>query len=277
VIDGPRAEHPADVALVQEVTELFQAIDWAEEVFISARESNLGCGNSPRDAITRAFELEHSLIVLEDDCLPSPDFFPWVNELLLAFEDNKQVGAICGFQVVPTSVVETNALFWSSNLFVSGAWASWDRVWSSYSSPLGNWRSRIPRRRLIKASCYSIAGYRWLSSNWDWTNGKELDVWDHQFGASLIEHSRSVIKPPVNLVENIGFNPRGTHTRSNESQRTLPPSSRLDVTKLSWGSMKINCRADRWLMKHHYQAQPTIDWLGDLLRAGLRRATGWAS
>jgi hypothetical protein len=276
VIDGPRPSHPGDRALVAEVADLFRKIDWVSDLHVIERNTNLGCGGSPRAAINQVFQEHEMLIILEDDCLPNKDFFPWANRLLKAFDEDRRVGAICGFQPCPANIVSQHDLFWASNLFAGWGWATWRRSWFGYQSDLANWREKVSTFALWQAGS-SMAGARWFRANWDWVADRQDDIWDHQFGFLMASRGQVALKPPVNLIENIGTNERATHTFSQSSMRDLTPRRSLPTTGARWGSLKVNRKADRWILKHHYQAQPTIDWLGDLLRAGLRRATGWAS
>ena len=46
------------------------------------QEKNLGCGSGPQAGITWFFENVEQGIIMEDDCLPHPDFFPYCEELL---------------------------------------------------------------------------------------------------------------------------------------------------------------------------------------------------
>jgi hypothetical protein len=260
--------------LINEVTKLFRAIDWVDDLVIFARESNLGCGASPREAITAAFEREESLIVLEDDCLPSSDFFSWVNQLLSAFADDERVGAICGFQSCPKSLVAQHDFFWASSLFAGWGWATWRRGWAGYEADIANWREEIPASFYLRRGNV-FAGLRWFRANWDWVKGRESDIWDHQFGYLLAKRRQLVLKPPVNLIENIGTNERATHTRPESSVRSQIHGERLPATATDWPrKLKVNVRADRWILKHDYQAQSTASWLGDLFKAGTRRLTG---
>ena len=45
-------------------------------------DKNMGCGRRIHSGITQAMEQVERLIVLEDDCVASPSFFPYCDELL---------------------------------------------------------------------------------------------------------------------------------------------------------------------------------------------------
>lgn len=233
----------------------------------------MGCGASPREAISRVFDDEEVLIVLEDDCIPSLDFIPWANELLDAFAKDDRVGAICGFQPCPASHVSQDDIFWASYLFAGWGWATWKRNWLDYKSDISGWRDEITLRSQLR-NASSLAGLRWFRANWDWVSTRQEDVWDHQFGFLMAQRQQLVLKPPVNLIENIGTNERATHTYDLSSVGSTLVTKSIPTGAQRWGSLKVNRRADRWILKHDYRAQSTWAWLGDLTKAAANRLLG---
>ena len=72
-VDAPRSSE--ETSLVQDCKSLTELIDWECDVFTKFPNKNLGCRLAVSQAITWFFEnIEHG-IILEDDCLPSIDFF----------------------------------------------------------------------------------------------------------------------------------------------------------------------------------------------------------
>jgi hypothetical protein len=269
-IDGPRPGNTQDGELVRQVLDVVGDLGSDLQITLIKRSMNLGCGASPREAITQVLSNEFRVIVLEDDCLPSLDFLPWANELLNWYERNHRVGAICGFQSAPKDLVPQDKKWWASRYFASGGWGTWRRVWSSYAKDLTGWRQEVSLAHQFRASGYSVSGLRWLRANWDWVEGREADVWDHQFGYTIASSNQIVLKPPVSLIENHGFNAKGTHTTSSDSIGAKVRAQRLPVTATEPGDLKVVTRADRWVLKHDYQARSTAGWLSDVARSAMR-------
>jgi hypothetical protein len=280
VIDGPRPHNESDKALVTETIAIAESATWAPELIVKARPQNLGCGLSPADAIGGVLKKESAIIILEDDCRPSRDFFEFMRQGLSLFKDDSDVGAICGTSYVPVSLFGQDEMVWVSTLFSPWGWGTWSRAWRGFSSKSSEWATRTSLLQRFAFGGLTVTGLRWLEANWRWLAKNDPEgqqVWDHLFGLLLCEHGQVVLKPTVNLVTNIGYGPDATHDQ-HPNPFSAVKAHAWQGSVADWPrSLKVNRKADRWILKHHYQAQPTIDWLGELLRAGLRRATGWAS
>src|SRR5260221_12750058 len=94
--DGPRPNRKEDVEKCKEVREIASVIDWECDVTKLFRNENLGCGKGPSSAISWFFEHETEGIILEDDCLPSPDFFRFCAALLEGYRyDTRIMEIVC--------------------------------------------------------------------------------------------------------------------------------------------------------------------------------------
>ena len=79
--DGPRNQ--AEAKAVQATRDLIsEHIDWSCQIKTRFCAENQGCQLGVSSAITWFFEHEEAGIVLEDDCVPHPDFFVYCRELL---------------------------------------------------------------------------------------------------------------------------------------------------------------------------------------------------
>jgi hypothetical protein len=69
---------------------------------------NLGCRKRIQTGLSWSFDLVEQAIILEDDCIPSSSFFPFCEELLQKYRDDKRVGLIGGanFQLAGTDFPE---------------------------------------------------------------------------------------------------------------------------------------------------------------------------
>ncbi|MDR3273025.1 MAG: nucleotide-diphospho-sugar transferase, partial [Flavobacteriaceae bacterium] len=94
--DGPRKNKPGEIELCQQTRNVIKQIDWDCELKTLFREENLGCGKAISSAITWFFTYVEQGIILEDDCLPHPDFFPYCHELLEKYKDNDHIMSISG-------------------------------------------------------------------------------------------------------------------------------------------------------------------------------------
>src|SRR5687768_12340821 len=84
IADGPRHEKIGEAEKCRRVREVIESgVDWPCEIRRNCAVSNLGCRNRVASGIDWVFEQVDEAIILEDDCLPHPDFFTYCQELLM--------------------------------------------------------------------------------------------------------------------------------------------------------------------------------------------------
>ena len=96
VADGPRADRPGEADLCRAARAVLSRVDWPCEVLTNFSETNLGCRRRVSSGLDWVFEEVEEAIVLEDDCLPHPSFFPFCEELLERYRADERVMAVSG-------------------------------------------------------------------------------------------------------------------------------------------------------------------------------------
>jgi len=96
IADGPRPSHPTDAERCRAVREIVADIDWPCEVQRNYADQNLGLKRRVSSGLDWVFSQVESAIILEDDCLPHPDFFPFCQDLLERYKDDERVWTITG-------------------------------------------------------------------------------------------------------------------------------------------------------------------------------------
>ena len=210
--DGPRESVITDIDRCRSVIELVKNAAWPGETHYRISGTNLGCGRAMREAIDWFFSNVDRGVILEDDCVPHPDFFPFVRELLEKYEDDDRVAMIAG----------TNYLGeWQSNAsyhFAAGplpGWATWRNQWAMNDPGLGSLSDRHAR----DVAEATLGPERWsrLSGGLDLVQRGAVDTWDYQWSFAAASRGALTAIPHVNLIENIGFDSQGTHTKSGRS------------------------------------------------------------
>jgi hypothetical protein len=82
VADGPRAGRRGEEELCRRTRSVIDGVDWPCEVLRNFSGANMGCGRRVASGVDWAFAQVEEAIILEDDCLPDPSFFPYCAELL---------------------------------------------------------------------------------------------------------------------------------------------------------------------------------------------------
>jgi len=130
--DGPRVAKSGEVAKVKAVRDYVREnIDWDCEVKTLFRENNLGCKYAVSSAVDWFFENEEMGIILEDDCLPHPDFFDFCAKLLECHVHDDRVSVVTGnnFQ---NGIKRGGFAYYFSKYSHCWGWASWRRAWQQY-------------------------------------------------------------------------------------------------------------------------------------------------
>lgn len=201
--DGPRANKPGEAQIVKELQEYLLAnINWECEVKTLFRTENLGCGRAVSDGISWFFSHEPMGIILEDDCLPSPSFFQFCQELLVKYRDDKRIWQIAGYSVLQPNDLDYASYYFSQMTMIWG-WASWADRWQGFDLFMHKYPEFLKRKYLN-----SITGdYRlkvWHKQLFDANVGRH-DTWDCQwYFMALVNHGISVT-PKISMIQNIGF------------------------------------------------------------------------
>ena len=208
--DGARAGRKDDKENVAAVKRLIkEGIIWPCEVHTMYEEKNYGCGLGPYRAMTWFFENVEEGIIIEDDCVPHPDFFMYCQELLERYKDNEEVGIIGGFQSEPFSSRYSYRFTAFADIW---GWATWRRFWKEYDFGFQcseeEFRAAVlPFVQSDKAVDYWLPILR--KSNAD---GASKTYWDYQLHLQMLCKHKMHISPKVNLISNIGFGENATHT-----------------------------------------------------------------
>lgn len=96
VADGPKADRADDAERVREVRKILDRIPWPCELLRMESPVNVGCDTWVPRGIDWAFEQVERAIILEDDLIVHPGFFPWCAGMLERYEHDDGVHCICG-------------------------------------------------------------------------------------------------------------------------------------------------------------------------------------
>lgn len=224
--DGPRPGRPDDVEACRESRLLAERVDWPCEVSTLFRETNLGCRAAVSSAISWFFERVEAGIVLEDDCLPDPSFFPFCSELLARYRDDARVTSIGGDCFFPGGAAAGYSYSFSAYAHIWG-WATWRRAWKLYDPGLEAVDKSRAEQWLAPWLGSAAAGDYWASILRRYAAG-EIDTWDYPWLFSCWRQRGMSIAPAVNLVSNIGFDSRGAHAGGGTSTAAGRPLERME-------------------------------------------------
>ncbi len=174
---------------------------------------NLGCRRRVSSGLDWVFAQVPEAIILEDDCLPAPSFFPFCEALLDRYRDDQRVMHISGTNFLTGQRATGSGYYFSKYPMIWG-WASWRRAWRYYDVGINGW----PRhKRLILSSCDGPEERRLWGGIFDRAFTGEVDVWSYQWLYACWTQSGLSIVPESNLISNLGFGGEATHTLEGNS------------------------------------------------------------
>jgi len=223
--DGPRDHISGESDNCNMTRAVIEQIDWDCNVSKLFRESNLGCKKAVSSAITWFFNSVEEGIILEDDCLPNPSFFPFCEELLDRYRSDSRVMQICGSNLLRGWQRLPYSYYYSSYGPIWG-WASWRRAWKYYDVDMKNW-PRIKEEGILEDICLNGDEVAWRRDIYDKLFNGEIDTWDLQWGYSKMINYGLSITPNTNLISNIGFDSNASHTVNNADPYAKLPSREM--------------------------------------------------
>lgn len=247
--DGPREDEDADPRKVKVARNIATQVDWPCEVKTLFRDRNLGCKSAVSGAITWFFKHEEQGIILEDDCLPHPDFFAFCESLLDFYNDEKRILSITGnnFQA---GYKRGDSSYYFSKYSHCWGWATWQRAWKLYDQTMRSWSNFRDNDGLVPWA----DGNYWFSDYWtrifNAVVNNNIDTWDYQWTFSCWLNGGLTCIPNSNLVKNIGFGEEATHTKRKPS-RSLSNFTNFDFPLRHPYQISRNLEADRFTDKHH--------------------------
>lgn len=221
------AKSISDSQKTNETREYIKSISGVKEKNIVCREKNFGLAKSIIDGVSFVLEKHDRVIVLEDDLLLSNYFLRYMNEALNLYEKDGRVASVHGYcYPVKSELPET--------YFLRGAdcwgWATWKDRWENFEQNADVLLEKIVNEKLeyefdfngklnnLKMLKRQIAG--------------EVDSWAIRWHASAFLQNKFTLYPGRSLVDNIGTDGGGTHTKA----------TRVYSTSIAREPINIGCK-----------------------------------
>lgn len=219
--DGPRVDRDGESAIVEATRNtILSAVDWPCEVKTLFREKNLGCGQGVYSAINWLFDNEEQGIILEDDCVASPTFFPYVEEMLRRYADDQRIGMIAGYNPIELKDYDYSVVF--SRFKGCWGWATWRRAWKNRDIDM-KWRGTDFFNSIIANSGYHDKDRSKWMFELKCIDNDVVSAWDWQWYFTLAAQNQLCIFPAVNQISNIGNDADATHTSFSAIIRPFGP------------------------------------------------------
>ena len=249
VADGPRPNRPSDGALCTETRRIVSSVDWPCDVRTNFAQSNMGCRDRVASGIDWAFGLVEEAIILEDDCLPEMSFFRFCQELLDKYRDEPSVMHVSGANLHDDALPAEHDYYFSRHAHIWGR-ATWRRAWRHYDPRMSSWGLFNGIDHFFNEPLH-LGFRRHFRSRFDLTYAGRIDTWDYQWTIACWSNRALAITPSSNMVSNIGFDRRATHTRGHSNLAAMPVySCRFPLCHPA--VLARSREADNILESHHF-------------------------
>lgn len=211
-------------------------------ITLKLAKHNLGCALSVLTACDWAFQEEEFVVVLEDDCLPSSDFFSYIADGIREMNRNESIFLVCGTQFAPNSLTKGKWLL--SKYPLIWGWATSKTKWALIKSTYleigsNNDFAHFPSRNEYR---YWKAGTRRALQGF-------VDAWDTPLVFVVNSLGGLVLLPGENLVRNIGNDNAATHTVESSKWLNRPSISYSPTDN----QPEYNSGVDSWLRVKFYR------------------------
>lgn len=254
--DGPNANRPGELEKVSATRAVIEnEVDWPCQIERLYSDTNQGCRLGVSRAIGWFFEQVEEGIILEDDCVPHPDFFPYCTELLAHYRHDTRVWCISGDNFQNGQWRGDGSYYFSRYPHCWG-WASWRRCWQHYDADLHLWPA-LKASGLLSSVFENPREARYWARIMDrlLQEGKP-DSWAYRWTFTCFANGGLTALPNLNLVENVGFGEDASHTisegstGSSLSRRAEHPSGLLPLRHPKFTVR--NLVADAHAYRHHF-------------------------
>ena len=203
--DGPRNEE--ERIIVERVREeVLQAANWGCEVKTHFNSENLGCRKAVSRGISWFFENEESGIILEDDCLPHPRFLNFCTQFLPLIEADGRYASVGGTRFRTYGKIPIKYAAQESKVFFCWGWATRRELWIQL------YQDDLPEIKEVLDYCTTDEEKRYWKNVWKSCRKGKVDSWAYRYSINCLINGKRHIVPPQNLVLNIGYDGRGTHS-----------------------------------------------------------------
>ena len=235
ISDGPKDNH-LDINLVKKTRSLINQKLKTKKVIKIYSKFNLGLRNRIITGLNEVFKKEKSAIILEDDCLPTEEFFSFIKQMLKKFKNNKNISSICGTNHLSSWEKNSNSYIISKH-FHSWGWATWKNRWINTDLDAYKLIKKTNKNKMINY-LGSLRAYFYWSLILRRIEKNKIDSWAYLWNYANFLKKKKHIIPCINLISNFGVGKNSTNTK--KLPYTYIPSYKINKKKLFPFKFKAN-------------------------------------
>ncbi|BAY34689.1 methyltransferase FkbM [Nostoc carneum NIES-2107] len=251
IADGPRQHHPEDVENCAAARKIIERIDWDCELLQKISDINLGCKESISTGLDWVFQQVETAIILEDDCLPHPTFFPYCEELLDKYLHDQRIMTISGNNFQFGRRRTENSYYFSRYPLIWG-WATWRRAWQKYDREMKHW-VEVRDNNWLQDILNDATAVKYWNRLFEKCHKGNIDSWAFRWTLTSWLQNALTILPNVNLVSNIGFSRTAPNTRDIYSPFANHPIQAIELPLKHPEFMIRDVKADQFTQQTQFR------------------------
>ena len=209
--DGPKSNaKEGDLQKINQVRSYIQSIKGFKKVYIEESETNRGLANSTIYGCTKIINKYGSMIMMEDDDIPSPYFLSYVNRCLVYYKDDKRIWCVSGYVdngIIPP--VENSVDLFLVNRPSSWGFGTWKRCWDKIIWDIDILKGLFAHKEIVKGY-NKWGGIDSSAIMFSLLEGKSSS-WSIRYNFAAYLTDSKTILPNKSLIENTGCDGTGTH------------------------------------------------------------------
>lgn len=246
--------------------------EWDCELHTLYQEEHLGKSPAILSAMKWFFEHEKEGIVLFEDCMPHLDFFPYCEELLERFRDDKRIYHIgaSNFRKHQKALKRKlkkhgDCSYYFSAYATTWGFATWADRWEDFNMDIEE-LEQINFNQLVKNYTRRPKERRYWHRRYTIMRKNQLPVWDYLYNFHIWLHSGMAVSPTLNLVTNVGVHPQGSKRKFRRLIKKAYPIMPLKHPS----EVVLDQKSDKFMFKNIYSKAYILifaNWINDMLNA----------
>ena len=192
-----------------------------KNIEIIRRRNNFGLADSIISGVSRVLKDYEHIIVIEDDISTSPFFLDFMNQMLSAYHNQKQVFSVSGYNH-PAKLMPIPADYPYDVYFCprcsSWGWGTWKDRWNQTDWTVADFQNFKNSRG--KQSAFNQGGQDLTQQLIKQQKGK-LDSWAIRWCYTLFVNQALCLYPVKSYTNNIGFDGTGVHCGKERKYQNL--------------------------------------------------------
>lgn len=194
-----------------------------QDVIITESPENKGLAKSVINGVTKVIDKHGSVIVVEDDCVPSLYFLSFMNNALQFYKNDSCVGSIAGYAPPIIFPKDYQSDVFAAYRSCSWGWATWKAIWTKVDWDLTYIQEFYQNPEMIR-KLNSFGGDRFMRLYRNVVSN--ANSWSVKFGAYHIKENLLTVYPRYSYISNIGCDETGVHSKSSDAGKM-----RVDLSK----------------------------------------------